>query len=60
VTPAEGEAGEDGVAGQAGEAGGHAPTPVDTYAEILTKVREFSKADPKVTADIVKEWMVKE
>jgi flagellar biosynthesis/type III secretory pathway M-ring protein FliF/YscJ len=26
----------------------------------LTKVREFSKADPKVTADIVKEWMIKE
>ena len=59
-TPAEGEAGEGGISGQAGEEGGHAPTPVDTYAEILTKVREFSKADPKVTADIVKEWMVKE
>ena len=59
-TPAEGEAGEGGVAGQAGEAGGHAVTPTDTYAEILAKVREFSKADPKVTADIVKEWMVKE
>jgi flagellar M-ring protein FliF len=60
ATPAEGEAGEGSVAGQAGEAGGHAATPADTYAEILTKVREFSKADPKVTADIVKEWMVKE
>lgn len=60
ATPGEGEAGEGGVAGQAGEAGGHAATPADTYAEILTKVREFSKADPKVTADIVKEWMVKE
>ncbi len=58
--PAEGEAAEGGVAGQPGGAGGHAPTPADTYAEILTKVREFSKADPKVTADIVKEWMVKE
>jgi flagellar M-ring protein FliF len=60
ATPGEGETGEGGVAGQAGEAGGHAATPADTYAEILTKVREFSKADPKVTADIVKEWMVKE
>ena len=60
ATPGEGEAGEGGVAGQAGEAGGHAATPADTYAEILTKVRDFSKADPKVTADIVKEWMVKE
>ena len=29
-------------------------------AEILAKVREFAKNDPKVTADIVKEWMAKE
>ena len=61
--PTEGEAGEGGEGGtgeHAGGAGDHPPTPVDTYAEILAKVRAFSKADPKVTADIVKEWMVKE
>ncbi len=30
------------------------------YADVLTKVKDFSKANPKVTADIVKEWMGKE
>lgn len=34
--------------------------PVDTYGEILAKVREFTKANPKITADIIKEWMAKE
>ncbi len=34
--------------------------PVDTYAEILAKVREFAKTNPKITAEIVKEWMNKE
>lgn len=58
--PTAGEAAEGGFAGQPGGAAGHAPMAADTYAEILTKVREFSKADPKVTADIVKEWMIKE
>jgi len=38
ATRAEGEVGGGGIAGQ-GQAGGHAPTPADTYAEILTKVR---------------------
>ena len=50
--------GEGGEGGIAGEGEGHGP--VNTYAEILAKVREFAKADPKVTADIVKEWMAKE
>jgi flagellar M-ring protein FliF len=59
-TPAAGEAEEGEFAGHPGGAVGHATMPADTYAEILTKVREFSKADPKVTADIVKEWMIKE
>ncbi len=66
--PGESEDGAGGAAGPHGE-GGHGPggiagvdglTPTDTYAEILAKVREFAKADPKVTADIVKEWMAKE
>jgi flagellar M-ring protein FliF len=63
-TPTEGEAGaghlagEHGEGGMHGEGGGHPPA--DSYAEILAKVREFAKSDPKVTADIVKEWMAKE
>jgi flagellar M-ring protein FliF len=48
-----GELGE----GELGEGGAEV---VDTYAEILAKVREFAKKDPKVAADIVKEWMAKE
>jgi len=51
-------AGAHGEGVIAGEGGG--PTPAGSYAEILTKVREYSKSDPKVTADIVKEWMAKE
>lgn len=35
-------------------------SPVDTYSEILAKVREFAKANPKLTAEIIKEWMTKE
>lgn len=57
---AEGAAGGHGEGGHDGVAGTDGHTPADTYAEILAKVREFAKADPKVTADIVKEWMAKE
>lgn len=60
--------GEGAVGGVPGAAGGVVYGPdgkpiaavADTYAEILAKVREFAKSDPKVTADIVKEWMAKE
>jgi len=56
---AKGEAAERRSAGGlAGE--GEAYVPADGYPEILSKVREFAKNDPKVTADIVKEWMSKE
>ncbi len=60
--PEESPLGEAGEYGEGGLAGGHGEgrAPVDGYAEILAKVREFAKADPKVTADIVKEWMAKE
>ncbi len=67
VKPPEPEKSEDEESSSEGgvdEAGrhldgeGHAHQ--DSYAEILAKVREFAKADPKVTADIVKEWMAKE
>jgi len=53
------EATGEGSEGEGGEPG-HGQLKADSYSEILTKVREFSKADPKVTADIVKEWMIKE
>ena len=56
-----GEAATSGGAGEVGAIGGDAHSAaVDSYAEILAKVRDFAKADPKVTADIVKEWMAKE
>jgi flagellar M-ring protein FliF len=57
---AHGELVEGGLMAEAGGAGTDAQTLADTYSDILTKVRAFSKADPKVTADIVKEWMIKE
>ena len=36
------------------------PAPDLSYADTLTRAKEFSKTNPKVTADIVKEWMNKE
>jgi len=62
ATEGEGEMGE-GVHGEAGVTygpDGKPMAPVDTYAEILAKVREFAKANPKITAEITKEWMAKE
>lgn len=57
VGAVEGELGEDGVLyGPDGKP----VAPVDTYAEILAKVREFAKTNPKLTAEIAKEWMAKE
>jgi flagellar M-ring protein FliF len=61
--PPEPQPASSGPAGGAGGVTGGAEgqqAAVDTYGEILVKVREFAKADPKVTADIVKEWMAKE
>jgi len=55
---AEGVLGEDGVL--YGPDGKAVAAPVDTYGEILAKVREFAKASPKLTAEIAKEWMTKE
>ncbi len=63
----DGAAGEGAVEGVLGEGGMlYGPdgkpieAPVDTYAEILAKVREFAKTNPKLTAEIVREWMSKE
>jgi flagellar M-ring protein FliF len=59
----EGAGAVGGVPGEGGVVYGPdgRPIPVqDTYAEILAKVRAFAKTDPKLTSDIVKEWMAKE
>jgi flagellar M-ring protein FliF len=63
---AAGEGGGEAGEGEHGEGGvtygpdGKAIPAVDSYAEILAKVREFAKASPKITAEIAKEWMSKE
>ncbi len=50
-----------GIGGELGEGGeGQEPGKADQYGDALSKVKEFTKANPKVTADIVKEWMNKE
>jgi flagellar M-ring protein FliF len=48
---------EGGLAGEmtVGEAGQD-----DGYAAILTKVKEYAKNNPQLTAEIIKEWMAKE
>lgn len=53
-------AGEHGGHGEHGGLAASAHSAAAGYTEILAKVREFAKNDPKVTADIVKEWMAKE
>lgn len=35
-------------------------SPDEAYTDTLNRVKEFTKSNPKVTADIVKEWMNKE
>lgn len=63
VTP-EGE--KVSLEGGAGEAGGGTYTPGgmgarhDQYEELLRTVREFAKQNPKLAADIIKEWLAKE
>ncbi len=47
-----------GLGGEAALAG--MPHKADSYEEVLRTTREFAKQDPKVTADIVKQWMAKE
>lgn len=52
------EAGEEeGVEVSLGEEG---QPPVDSYAERLKSVREFSKENPRIAAEVIKEWMSKE
>jgi flagellar M-ring protein FliF len=49
-----------GAAGEGEARGMPGAAPDVVYTDVLTKVKDFSKANPKVTADIVKEWMGKE
>jgi flagellar M-ring protein FliF len=53
-----------GAEGGAGEVEGGAGLPrrkrEDTYAASLSKAQEFAKANPQLTADIIKQWMAKE
>jgi flagellar M-ring protein FliF len=53
--------GLEGLGGEAGEAGGGATgSQMDSYEENLRAAREFAKENPKVVADVVKEWTAKE
>jgi flagellar M-ring protein FliF len=52
------EGGGEGAGAAAETASGAAPA--DTYGELLSKVKEFAKANPQLTAEIIKEWMAKE
>ena len=60
--PGDEDEGEEGGEGGVlyGADGKPIEVPVDSYAEILAQVREFAKLNPKITAEIAKEWMVKE
>jgi flagellar M-ring protein FliF len=60
VVAAPGELALGGVGGVDGREGAETGAPVDSYGDALAKAREFAKSNPKVTADIVKEWMAKE
>jgi len=52
--------GVEGLGGEAGEGGTHAGGKIDSYEEHLRAAREFAKQNPKVVADVVKEWTAKE
>lgn len=51
-----------GVEGGEGERGAGMPGQKreDTYAANLAKAQEFAKANPQLTAEIIKQWMAKE
>lgn len=62
VTPEGAAYGMEGLEGFGGEAGGEygGPARTDSYEEHLRAAREFAKQNPKVVADVVKEWTAKE
>jgi flagellar M-ring protein FliF len=53
-----GVGGEGGFAGEGGGVPGHGRA--DSYAANLASAKDFAKANPQLTAEIVKEWMTKE
>lgn len=55
-----GVGGEGGVPGEEGAIYTPEQIQEDSYAAILAKVKEFAKANPQITAEIIKEWMNKE
>jgi len=63
VTP-EGHTLAEGLEEEFGEEGGIASSEeqhhADSYQHNLNAVREFSKQNPKIVAEVVKEWMAKE
>ncbi len=62
VTPEGASYGMEGLEGFGGEAGTEfgGPARTDTYEDNLRAAREFAKQNPKVVADVVKEWTAKE
>ena len=60
VKPVERKTQPAGVSGETGGPTGPGGTRELAYTDTLTRVKEFTKSNPKVTADIVKEWMAKE
>jgi flagellar M-ring protein FliF len=51
---APGEAGEEDEEAKAGEEAG---TPEDLFHQKLTKARELAKSNPKLVANVIKEWL---
>ena len=51
-------AGSHGEAGEGGaEEGEREPTELDSYAAKVEKAKEIAQTDPKVVADMIKDWM---
>lgn len=59
VTP-EGLGFEGGEGGEVQAEGASGAGRIDSYGELLVKVKEFAKTNPQLTAEIIKEWMGKE
>ncbi|MDD5296442.1 MAG: flagellar basal-body MS-ring/collar protein FliF [Rhodocyclaceae bacterium] len=51
------EPGEAGAEGEEGEAGEEPGAPADSYHQKLTSAREMAKQNPKLVANVIKEWL---
>lgn len=60
VKPPEGGEVYPGAQGGAIGAAATSENKAEGYAASMNRVKEFAKANPKVTADVIKEWMTKE